>query len=174
VSYTPRPGSKTEALVNAILAKNDTAIRSTELATLTGIPAASVQGCLQIAVDAGIVTACKVEVPGKRDGWEYRRGSGIPPPSARPELANGLKRIVNGLEGRRKPAVGPIPPRPAPPTPILPACAKERTRDGTPRIAIDQDGSLELSLDDLLLHLTPAQTLALGDFLVCTQPLWRP
>jgi hypothetical protein len=173
VSYAPRPGSKTEALVNAVLAQNDMAIRSAELSTLTGIPAASVQGCLQIAVDAGLVTACKVEVPGKRDCWEYRRGSGMPPPSATPQLDPTRKKPDTAT--RR--AVGPTPPKPTPPEPLLPAVARTLSRaapTGQPRLIIDQDGGLEMRLGDIALNLTPAQTLALGDFLVCTQPLWRP
>lgn len=173
MSYQPRPGSKTESLVKAILAKDGTPIRSGDLATQCGVPAASVMSCLQGAVDAGIVTACKVEVPGKRDCWEYRRGSGLPPPSATPALGTARKKPADAT--RR--AVGPTPPKPTPPEPLPPAAPRANSRaptTGQPRLIIDQDGGLEMHLGDHAFNFTPAQTLALGDFLVCTQPLWRP
>ena len=173
MSYQPRPGSKTETLVKAILALAGTPIRSGDLATQCDVPAASIMSCLQGAVDAGIVTACKVEVPGKRDCWEYRRGSGLPPPSATPQLDPTRKKPDTAT--RR--AVGSIPPKPTPPEPLLPAAALTLSRvapTDQPRLIIDQDGRLEMNLGDIALNLTPAQTLALGDFLVCTQPLWRP
>lgn len=173
MSYKPRPGSKTETLIKTILAKAGTPIRSGDLATQCGVPAASIMSCLQGAVDSGIVTACKVEVPGKSDCWEYRRGSGMPPPSATPAL--GTTRKKPAAATRR--AVGSTPPKPTPPEPLLPAAARAHspaTPTGQPRLIIDQDGGLEMHLGDLAINLTPAQTLALGDFLVCTQPLWRP
>lgn len=42
------------------------------------------------------------------------------------------------------------------------------------KLATDAEGCLSLAAHDKLLMLSAAQTLALGDFLHGTQPIWRP
>lgn len=80
MSYVPRPGSVAERLVNLILAK-PAGIRTATLAAEAGVDIENVAGNLQTAISHGLVTACKVEVPGRRAEKEYRPGPGRPPVS---------------------------------------------------------------------------------------------
>lgn len=78
-TYAPAPGSIAETLVN-IIRQHHSPIRTAELAALAGIDTDNVSGNLTAAIRNGIISCCKIELPGhKRTVKEYRWGPGIAP-----------------------------------------------------------------------------------------------
>lgn len=77
MSYQPKPGSHAETLVNAIR-KHAAPIRSPELARLAGVDANSITTLLKTALDAGLVSCCKVTVASRPPTNEWRPGPGMP------------------------------------------------------------------------------------------------
>jgi hypothetical protein len=220
-TYKPTPGSKTEKLVNAVL-KSERPIRSNALAEITGIEKSLVTSSLIAAVKAGLVTACKVTVPGTPPQMEYKAGPGMPRTGETPlKTALAGNPVIPVREAERKTIETPFyltPPehpiasssnaQPAvasntgsprdvvssekssasaravankTPRAVLPISATTEACDvgglGTLGFSIDDGGELTIYLNDGMsdpLVLDSDETLALGDFLHCTEALWRP
>lgn len=226
-NYTPMPGSKAELLIH-VLRQRQVAMRTPELAEAADVEQNSVTPLLATAVKNGVVTCCKIEVPGKAKAMnEYRIASGMSSLTARPELKPARPTIVPVRPTEGTTIDKPLPTRPlrpAAPQPIFPATsnAAENSQpavehntgsdrgaptsrpaavavaaaQATPApetkpamgparrkaparddlaITIDQDGAVTIIYEDEhYIDLTPAQTLALGDFFHATENLWRP
>jgi len=167
--YAPRPGSKT-ALAIAYISTRAGA-RTDEIAEATEIDRNSLASLLGPAVTAGVLLTCKVEQPGKPPMNEYRVACGA---SLQP---------FKEFHFPNKPAEAPKPAATeAPPikvdVSIVGSKKQPAPKRATPdqiRMVIDQDAAVTLHTEDgFSLELTPAQTLAVGDFFACTEQLWRP
>jgi len=187
-SMTPKPGTKADIAI--LFIKHRGVARSSEIAAACEMPQSHVASTLGPYVDKGVLICCKVSSPGKPDTNEYRIGAGITSRTQVPELqfvpSKTPQRTV-GQNIRSGPSAPPMTP-PAEgtavanraPIPSDPTQAAKPGRDGARneiRLSIDDDARLSITLADGQsdpLRLTPEETLALGDFLVCTQQLWRP
>lgn len=188
--YTPKPGSKCEKGYQFVL-KMGTA-RSAEIAANVGVPTSQVMSLLSSAVAKGALICCKVEQPGKDPTIEYRVSGGMPPApfvelkrptqqrapqpavSKNTGSASSASLLPGFTEGR---AVAPEAPKPTPKPRELGPAAREASARNEIRLSIDDSARLSITLADGQsdpLRLTPEETLALGDFLVCTEQLWRP
>jgi hypothetical protein len=190
VADKPVHATKTQTLLTAIEGlgtKNGLpiGIRTVALAAKTGVPANSIQMLLATHVASGRLCVCKVSVPGAPAQNEYRRGAGVPPPIHTP-LKPARAGADIGRPAKPLPAAAPSAAagtRPAPaPTPDASHALKKRaggvkdSAGGAMRLSIDQDGTLQMgdADDPARWVFTPAQVLALGDFLHATQGVWRP
>lgn len=192
MSYAPRPGSKTETAI-AFIQKRGSA-RTDDIVQATGIGRDSLNTLLRPAVDAGVLVCCKVEQPGKPPTNEYRPGSGLPALTQRAELKpssrlprrdpqpavgqntgsapSGLLPEQSSSADGRAVATSPAP---APKGRELGPAAARAPASNAMDITIDQDGAVTFCIpNEPPIELDPGQTLALGHFLISTEPLWRP
>lgn len=215
----PRPGSKTERLVQIIEGLGTEAdgrpkgIRSQELAKRAGIQQSNLHNFLGPYISTGRLAAMRVDV--MRNGqpystYEYRKGCGVPAPDFKPlQLSQqfGINRAatrsaplaasapqpaVGNNTGSLRPEPSSLKTPPGAPAdtarqtagPTPPAAQERRGMGPAPtlpvagaalRLAIDQDGALQLGDEDdpARFVFTPDQVLALGDFLHGTQGVWR-
>jgi hypothetical protein len=121
-TYTPKPGSNAAALVQALRARQ-IAMRTDELASICGIESGSVQATLVAAVNAGVVTCCKVTSHGRQVN-EYRIGSGMVPRTHAGEYKPPKATILPVRQGGQN----------ARPQPIYPA-APDQSRQAQPAVA---------------------------------------
>ena len=176
-------------------------IRTSELAAKTGVATNGIQAMLAPHVASGRLCVCKVTAPGKSPQNEYRRGAGVPRPDFRPlaakqpaphrattpqaQVGNSASRHA-GAPLETPPAVSaataPGTSSEQTPKPDAGAALKKEpaTRKASAgdvlRLSIDQDGTLQMGddADPARWVFTPAQVLAIGDFLHATERVWRP
>ena len=131
-TYTPQPGSNAAALVQTLRARQ-VAMRTDELASICGIESGSVQATLVAAVNAGVVTCCKVTSNGRQVN-EYRIGSGMVPRTHAGEYKPPKATILPVRQGETKVIDAPAPKRTARPQPIYPA-APDQSIQAQPAVA---------------------------------------
>jgi hypothetical protein len=75
--YTPRHGSNAEKAVN-ILRQHNRAMRTPEIAEISGMSLIEIGSALEAPVKHGLVTVCKITNAAGSKTSEYRIGSGVP------------------------------------------------------------------------------------------------
>ena len=170
MAYTPRPGSKTEAIINLIKKLGGYAT-NTQIVDGVDIDRRNIGPILTAAINAGII---------ERHADGYRAAT-----TRQPQPAVGKNTGSNGLSSpmtSSKAIAVSSPPAPSADQvkgrEIGPAAPKPSTgnRRTPPHFIIDSEGRIVIDFAGFPepLLLSAAEALALGDFMFATQSLWRP
>lgn len=197
-TYKPQPGSKADQLIQ-VLRSTAMPWRTPDLAKQVDCKQDAVQPLLASAVAAGMVTCCKVEVPGRRQMNEYRSGPGRPPIAGAADLKPQRPTIIP-IRLPSGPAIDNQPdqpavshntgsPRGAPssdtvkaparavamkaPQAKLPHSAKPAVRNEI-HISLDSRATLTIHRDVGTSIFSADEVLEIGDYLHATQGIWRP
>ena len=104
--------TKTEQLIGVI--RRLGRARTGDLAKATGVPSASISVLLAVAVRKGILTVCKVTVPGLPPSNEYRIGGGMAVPDFQPLKTKRIG-VALGTAAHRNTEASKAPPQPPKP-----------------------------------------------------------
>jgi hypothetical protein len=145
--YTPTPGSNAEKAVE-ILRQHNRAMRTPEIAEISGLTLSEIGSALETPVKHGVVTVCKITNGSGSKTNEYRIGSGMPmvsqgsyEPGKKPVTA--IQRPTPIIPKQAQPAVANntgSDPQVATSQPAEVAVAAPVTREATPKPAVKGRG----------------------------------